>query len=326
MKTEILKKLKMAGTYVSGQALCEELGVSRTAVWKAVRQLQEEGHAIEAVRNRGYRYQESGDIYTEAGIKSQLGTRRAGQNLAFYEETDSTNNQARRLAESGAPDGTLVIAVTQTAGKGRRGRGWTSPGGDGIWMSLLLRPSFGPEAASMLTLVAAMAVHQGIRRTTGLECGIKWPNDLVADGRKLCGILTEMSTEADYIRYVVVGIGINVGIREFPEDLRDKATSLYLCQKKAVSRSRLVAEVMEAWEKYYDIFNQTLDLRNLRQEYNRELVNTGKPVKVLAPENTCTGTALGIDSVGRLLVELEDGSIREVVSGEVSVRGIYGYV
>ena len=326
MKTEILKKLKMAGTYVSGQALCEELGVSRTAVWKAVRQLQEEGCTIEAVRNRGYLYRESGDIYSAAGIKSQLHTRIMGQNLVFCQEADSTNNLARRQAEEGAPDGTLAVALTQTAGKGRRGKGWTSPAGDGVWMSLLLRPAFPPEAASMLTLVAAMAVQEGISRMTGLDCKIKWPNDVVVDGKKICGILTEMSTEADYIRYVVVGIGINVGIRQFPEELKDKATSVYLCLGRTVSRARLVAEVMEAWEKYYDIFKETLDLRNLREEYNQELVNTGKTVQIMAQEQSYTGTALGIDSRGQLLVETGDGSVRQVMSGEVSVRGVYGYV
>ena len=327
MKTEILKKLKMAGTYVSGQALCEEFGVSRTAVWKAVRQLQDEGHAIEAVRNRGYLYQENGgDIYTKAGIQSLLHTKVTAQNLAFYEETDSTNNQARRLAEEGAPDGTLVVAVQQTAGKGRRGRGWTTSGEDGVWMSLLLRPSFPTEAASMLTLIAAMAVQRGISQMTGLDCKIKWPNDLVVDGKKICGILTEMSTESDYIRYVVVGIGINVGVRDFPEELRDKATSIYLCQKETVGRAPLAAAVMDAWENYYNIFQKTLDLQNLREEYNRELVNTGKAVKVLTPGDEYIGIARGIDPWGKLLVETEDGRIREVMSGEVSVRGVYGYV
>lgn len=327
MKAEILKVLKTAGTYVSGQDLCEQLGVSRTAVWKVIRQLQEEGYDIEAVRNRGYLYRESGDIYNGAEIQSLMKTAWAGKNLIFLEQVDSTNNEIRRQAEQGAPEGTLAVAVEQTAGKGRRGRHWNSPGGgDGIWMSLLLRPDFAPECASMLTLVAAMAVQDGIYCVTGLDCRIKWPNDLVIGGKKTVGILTEMSTEVDYIRHVVIGIGINVGTKEFPPELQATATSLALNTEEPVKRAQLVCAIMEAFEKYYGIFKETLDLTNLREEYNRKLVNLGKQVRVLAPEQEYCGVAQGIDGKGELLVKAEDGEIRRVVSGEVSVRGVYGYV
>lgn len=158
MKTEILKCLKETQDYLSGQELCERFGVSRTAVWKIIRQLGEEGYRIEAVRNRGYRLAESGDVMSFAELKSVMRSKWAGQNLVFLSQVDSTNNEARKLAESGAPNGTLVVAKVQTAGKGRRGRSWTSPPGSGIWMSLILRPEFMPESASMLTLLAAMAV------------------------------------------------------------------------------------------------------------------------------------------------------------------------
>lgn len=326
MKAEILKVLKSAGTYVSGQALCERFGVSRTAVWKVIRQLQEEGYDIEAVRNRGYLYRESGDIYNAAELQSLMKTIWAGKNLIFLEQVDSTNNEIRRQAEQGAPEGTLAVAVEQTAGKGRRGRHWDSPGGDGIWMSLLLRPDFAPECASMLTLVAAMAVRDGIYRVTGLDCKIKWPNDLVLEGRKAVGILTEMSTEVDYIRHVVIGIGINVGTKEFPEEIRATATSLALHMEGPVKRAPLVCAVMESFEKYYGIFKETLDLSKLREEYNQELVNLGKEVRVMAPGQEYNGVARGINGTGELLVETRDGAVRQVVSGEVSVRGVYGYV
>ncbi len=326
MKAEILKVLKSAGTYVSGQALCERFGVSRTAVWKVIRQLKEEGYDIEAVRNRGYLYRESGDIYNAAELQSLMKTIWAGKNLIFLEQVDSTNNEIRRQAEQGAPEGTLAVAVEQTAGKGRRGRHWDSPGGDGIWMSLLLRPDFAPECASMLTLVAAMAVRDGIHRVTGLDCKIKWPNDLVLEGRKAVGILTEMSTEADYIRYVVIGIGINVGAKEFPEEIRATATSLALHMEGPVKRAQLVCAVMESFEKYYGIFKETLDLSKLREEYNQELVNLGKEVRVMVPGQEYNGVARGINGTGELLVETRDGAVRQVVSGEVSVRGVYGYV
>ena len=325
MRTEILKILKSEEGYVSGQELCGLLGVSRTAVWKAVQQLQTEGYEIEAKRNRGYRLTEGKDVFTATEIKSLLNTKRVGQNLVFLESVDSTNNEARRRAEQGAPDGTLVVALEQSAGKGRRGRSWVSAPGGGIWMSLLLRPEFMPENASMLTLLAAMAVQTGIRQAAGIEGQIKWPNDVVLDGKKVCGILTEMSTEMECIRYVVIGIGINVDICEFPEEIRQVATSIRLCTGKTVRRARLAAAVAEAWEYYYEKFLETMDLSLLMEEYNRMLVNIGGEVKVLAPKGDYTGVSRGINEKGELLVETGEG-ISTVMSGEVSVRGIYGYV
>lgn len=326
LKTEVLKCLKESDGHISGQELCERLGVSRTAVWKVIRQLEEEGYEIEAVRNRGYRLVEIGDVLSEAELKSVIKTERAGQNLVYLDQVDSTNNEARRLAEQGAPDGTLVVAELQTAGKGRRGRFWTSPPGTGIWMSLLLRPDFAPEHASSLTLVAAMAVETGIREAVGLVCQIKWPNDIVLEGKKICGILTEMSTEEDCIRHVVVGIGINVNIEEFPEEIGATATSLAIVSGSTIKRAPLVDAVMRAWEQYYAQFQRTLDMSGLKQVYNEHLVNLGREVKVLAPRGEYSGISHGINDGGELLVELESKEMRSVISGEVSVRGVYGYV
>lgn len=326
MKTEILRCLREAEDYVSGQELCERLKVSRTAVWKVMQQLQAEGYEIEAVRNRGYRLKESGDAYSQAELQSIMSSKWAGKNLLFFEKVDSTNNMVRTLAEQGAPEGTLVVAANQTAGKGRRGRSWSAPEGTSIAMSILLRPEFPPERASMLTLVMAMAIARGIREMTGLDAGIKWPNDIVADGKKLCGILTEMSTEMEYIRYVVIGVGINVSMKEFPDELKQKATSLELCVGRPVKRAPLIDACMRAFEEYYEKYLQTLDLSLLQEEYNRELVNVGREVTVLAPAGDYTGVSHGINREGELVVELAGGEIRNVVSGEVSVRGVYGYV
>ena len=325
MKTEILKMLKGTAGYVSGQGLCERLGVSRTAVWKVIRQLQEDGYEIEAIRNRGYHLKKSEDVFTREEICSALHTKWVGRNLVFLDVTDSTNNEARRRAEEGAPNGTLVVALEQNAGKGRRGRTWFSTSGAGIWMSLLLRPEIPPECASMLTLVAALAVEAAIYQVTGLEGQIKWPNDVVLDEKKVCGILTEMSTEMERIHYVVVGIGINVSITEFPEELQDKATSISLCTDKTVNRAELTAAVAKAWEEYYGRFLQTLDLSLLIEEYSRHLINRDREVKVLTPGDTYSGICRGINKKGELLVETSEG-MREVMSGEVSVRGIYSYV
>lgn len=325
MKTEILKYLKEADGYVSGQELCERLGVSRTAVWKVMRQLEEAGYPIEAVRNRGYRLADIVDVLSKEEIESVLTISCFGRNLVFLKEVDSTNNEVRRMAEAQAPEGTLAVAEQQTGGKGRRGRSWTSPPGAGIWMSFLVRPEFPPESASMLTLVAAMAVQQGICQTTGLACMIKWPNDIVLNGKKICGILTEMSSEEDTIRYVVVGIGVNANIEQFPEDIRDKATSLRIESGRQWNRAQLINGILMAWEDYYQIYLKTLDMSFLGDSYNQNLVNSQNQVRVLASLGEYTGISMGINSKGELLVKREDGQIVSIMSGEVSVRGIYGY-
>lgn len=326
MKTEVLKLLKEADGYLSGQEICDRFSVSRTAVWKVINQLKEEGYEIEAVRNRGYRLVALADVITEAELKSRMKSRWAGVSLACYREVDSTNDQAKRLAEAGSPHGTLVVADTQTSGKGRRGRSWVSPEGTGIWMSLLMRPEIPPSHASMLTLVMALAVAEGIEAETGLETLIKWPNDIVISGKKVCGILTEMSAELDCIHYVVTGMGINVNMEEFPDELSQKATSLRIEAGRTYSRSAVIASVMEKLESFYEEFVRYGDLRNLTEPYQRRLANRDKQVCVLAPGGSWEGTALGINEKGELLVKTGDGTIKSVVSGEVSVRGIYGYV
>ena len=326
MKGEILKLLKETDGYVSGQELCRRFGVSRTAVWKVINQLKEEGYEIEAVRNRGYALKGAGDVLSEAELLSCLKTEWAGGRTVYFDATDSTNIQARRLAEAHAPHGTLVVSDRQDGGKGRRGRSWASPSGVGIWMSLILRPEIAPSSASMLTLAAALAVREGIQEETGLSPLIKWPNDLVLNGKKICGILTEMSTELMEIQYVITGIGINVNQREFPPEIRDTATSLSLEAGRSFRRSSLIAAILKAFEKDYTAFLKTGDLSLLLEEYNACLVNRGKEVCILDPSGEYRAVAEGIDESGSLLVTLPDGTRREIISGEVSVRGIYGYV
>lgn len=318
--------LKNSGDYISGEAICKELGVSRAYVWKLIKALREEGYEIDAVSGRGYRLSEIPDVLSESEIKSSLSTRWMGHDIVYFSSTDSTNTQAKLLAEQGAADGTLVASDMQTGGKGRRGRTWVQKSGENISMSILLRPSFDPDRASMLTLLAAMAVRKAAEELTGMRALIKWPNDIVINGKKICGILTEMSAEQGYIHYVVTGIGINVNGATFPDDIKDTASSLFLESGSKVSRSAMMASVLKAFEEYYEGFSRFCDLSFIRDEYNAALVSMDREVCVLDPKGQYTGISRGINEAGELLVATPDGSITEVSSGEVSVRGIYGYV
>ena len=202
MKTEILKLLRESGDYISGQELCGKFHVSRTAVWKVINQLKEEGYGIEAVQNKGYRLNVNPDVLSFSELKSRMQTKWAGRNIVYYEETGSTNIDAKLLGEQGAEHGTVVVADKQNAGRGRRGRSWQSPAGKDIYFTILLRPEFEPDKAAGLTLIMALSVTQAVRSCCGLEAGIKWPNDVVLNGKKICGILTEMNVETDYIQHV----------------------------------------------------------------------------------------------------------------------------
>ena len=294
MKSEILRLLKENDTYISGQQLCEQFQVSRTAIWKVIDQLKKEGYQIEAVRNKGYRLIESPDVMSKAEIDSLVDTKWAGKNVIYYDETDSTNNRAKEAGNNKEPHGTLFVADMQMAGKGRRGRVWKSPSGSSIYMTILLYPDIPPVKAPQLTLIMAIAVAEGIREVTGLETKIKWPNDIVVNGKKICGILTEMSTEIDYINHVVIGVGINVNQDTFPDDIKETASSLKMELGKRIKRSGLIAAVMKNFEKYYEIFQETEDLSGLKELYNSMLVNKDREVKVLEPGNEYKAYAIGI--------------------------------
>lgn len=312
--------------YISGQELCERFGVSRTAVWKAVNQLKEEGYDIEAVRNKGYRLKSAPEVLSESEIGSRLQTRWAGRNLQYLKETDSTNNDAKRCMEEGGVHGTLIVAERQTAGRGRRGRLWESPEGTAIYMTIGMKPEFAPDKVSMLTLVMALSVAEAIEEQSGLEAGIKWPNDVVVNKRKVCGILTEMILEAEYIRCVVTGVGINVNQTAMPEEIAQTATSLFIEKGEKLSRAALIESVMRHFENNYDCFIGSLDLSELKEAYEARLANKDQLVRVLDPKGEYEGIARGIRCTGELIVELPDGIVREVYAGEVSVRGYYGYV
>ena len=266
----------------------------------------------------------TGSIYNETTIADQIHTKWAGKTVHFAREIDSTNLWIKRLAKEGAPEGTLALAEFQSAGRGRLGRSWEVPEGTSVMMSILLRPKFEPQYAPTLTLVMGMAVAKAVK-SLGFDVSIKWPNDVVVSHKKICGILTEMGVRDGKIDYAVIGVGINVNIKEFPEEMVDKATSLYLESGKEFDRSQIPGLVMEAFEKYYEKFAATCDLSGLKEEYESILANYNQPVRVLAKE-PYEGVARGITDGGELLVEKTDGTIVAVSAGEVSVRGLYSYV
>lgn len=246
--------------------------------------------------------------------------------IIYFDQLDSTNIKVRELALEGAASGTVVVADMQTAGKGRRGRSWESPAGTNIYMSMLLRPTVEVAKAPMLTLVMAYSIAK-VLKSRGYEgVQIKWPNDLVIAGKKVCGILTEMELRGYEIGHVVVGVGINANTTSFPEELRDKATSLYLEGKEVVERRGLIEEIVTVFTEDYQKFLSAEDLTFLKDEYNGMLVNCGNVVRVLEPGNEYEAAALGINEKGELLVRKADGSEEAVFAGEVSVRGVYGYV
>ena len=331
-KSDILTLLRNSKDYVSGQQLCDQFGVSRTAVWKVINQLKEEGYEIESVPRKGYRLVETPkDILSKSEIASRLHTKWAGRKLYYFESTGSTNTDAKRLAEEGEPHGTTIVANMQTAGRGRRGRTWQSPAGANTYFTILLKPDFSPDKASMLTLVMALSVAEAIEEITGLKADIKWPNDIVVHKKKVVGMLTEMSTtpEMDEIQYVVIGVGTNVNYdspEDFPEELRPTATSLRMEAGHLINRAALTERMLARFEVNYEKFEETLDLSGLMDSYEKHLINVGAQVRVLDPTGEYTGISRGINAVGELLVEKENGETINVYAGEVSVRGLYGYV
>lgn len=318
----ILELLRRQEGFLSGEDIGRELSITRAAVWKGIKKLREEGYEIEAVTNRGYRLTNPETMYNKRELEQGLKTKTMGQTIYFYEETDTTNNRARELALEGAPEGTLVVAEKQTAGRGRRGKVWESPLGTGIWMSLVLRPQIMPAEASVLTLLCGLATAEAIEAETGLSAGIKWPNDILINGKKAVGILTEMDCEMSEVHFVIPGIGINVNTASFPPEIADIATSLYLECGKTVSRRRLVHKVLERLEEHYETFLRTGSFAAMLEDYRKHCITLGKEVHVLDRE-PFFAEALDITPEGELLVRRADNGKEEVVfSGEVSIRGV----
>jgi len=322
MTEKILGRLLESST-ISGQALSEELGVTRAAVWKQIERLRSLGFQIEAAGRNGYRLVACPDSLMEPMVRLRVDTKWAGQEICYFSEADSTNRRAKEMAAQGAKDGTLVIANAQTQGRGRRGRSWISPVGDGIFMSLILRPQMHPSRVAKLSLLTAVAVAQAIREVTGLDARIKWPNDVVCQGKKVCGMLLEMTADEECVHDVIVGVGINVHQKEFDEEIRETATSLELLCGRFIRRSDVVCAFLRRFEALYALlFEDEAALMALYRECSATL---GRQVQVISLSGTFTGTAKDVTPDGALLVLDEDGAIREVLAADVSVRGVMGY-
>lgn len=245
--------------------------------------------------------------------------------IVCYEEIDSTNLEIRRLSQKGAKQGLVVMAEEQSAGKGRSGRIWESPAEGNLYFSILLRPELSPKKAPMLTLVMAYSVAK-VFKDNGLPVQIKWPNDLILSKKKVCGILTEMHMQGLRVEDVVIGVGINVNTTNFSEELSDKATSIYLETGKQTKPHHLLQQVLIEFQKQYELFLEVQELSFIKNPYNQMLINKDQQVIVLEPDNEYEAEALGINETGELLVKKANGDIEAVFAGEVSVRGLYGYV
>lgn len=316
-KEQVLAALQGAEESLSGERLARRLKVSRSAVWKAISQLREDGYEIEAVTNRGYRLKDGCDMVSEACIRRWLTAQELGSSIEVHAVLDSTNTRAKTLAAQGASHGTLVCARSQTGGRGRFGRYFHSPEAGGIYMSLILRPKLPAQRAVMVTSMTAVAVARAIERLADVDVKIKWVNDLYAQGKKICGILCEagMDFESGQLDYVVVGIGVNTSPADFPEELQNIATSVGNACGHDISKNRLIAEICNEMEALY---GQLAD-GDFMQESRRRSNVIGREIIVLRGGEKFPARAIDIDDEGSLVVETESG-VQTVHSGEVSVR------
>ena len=322
MRKTIVEILKKAGdNFISGESIAGKLKVSRTAVWKHIQKLREVGYEILSSERNGYKLKDAPDLLLPSEIQIGLKTKIIGLEMEYKPSIDSTNQLAKKLAYHGAADGTIVVAEEQTGGKGRLDRKFFSPRGKGIWFSVILRPNLLPKDAPKCTLMAAVAVAEAMKRFN-LKAEIKWPNDIMHDGRKLVGILTEMTGEIGKISYIVIGVGINVNIKrkEFPKDLRDVAASLSELTGDEISRVKLFRAVLEEFDKLYCKINKSGfdEILKLWRKYN---ITLGKNIRVISASDgkSFTGKAVDLNADGALIVETEDG-FKSVYAGDVSIR------
>ncbi|MFH1858338.1 MAG: biotin--[acetyl-CoA-carboxylase] ligase [Candidatus Omnitrophota bacterium] len=300
--------------YVSGEAICEGLGVSRSAVWKHIESLRSLGYAIEAFPHRGYRLLSSPDKLLPEELSHGLATEIIGKEICFNEMVTSTNDLAYDMAKKGAREGTVVVSEGQSRGKGRLGRTWTSPKGKGIYLSLILRPALPPQAIPKLTLLAALSAARAIQKSSGLTPEIRWPNDILLNGKKISGVLTEMSAEQDTVHFVIVGIGVNVNTPA--EFLPKEGTSLKIETGEVSSRVRLAQALLESFDILYGDFKKGKTEEAL-EECRKLSAILGSHVTVTQVGARREGYAVDIDDEGALLLRLDDGYTERILSGDL---------
>jgi BirA family biotin operon repressor/biotin-[acetyl-CoA-carboxylase] ligase len=308
------------GEFISGQRLSQMLQCSRTAVWKHIQTLRSQGYDFEAAPRAGYRLRHKPDVLDVNLVTSRLQTAFMGHSLHYLEQTDSTQTVARELAENGAREGTVVIAEQQSSGRGRMGRKWHSPPGKGIWMSIVLKPRIPIQLAPQLTLLAAVALSRSIKRIAGVNVGIKWPNDLLIGGKKVCGILMESNAEDERLQYVIAGIGISVNLTEqdYPESLREIATSLRMASGQQISREQLLVDFFQEFEHLYNVFHDE-GFSPIRTMWEANSISLHHPIRVTTAKGVVEGTAEAIDEFGALIVALPEGTVVKIYSGDVQL-------
>ena len=317
MKDKVLEVLyEKKGEYTYIDELASQLEITEAEALEHIKSLKNEGYTIETSSNNKFKLKEDLTLLLPHKLKDKLNTSYIGKEIHYFREVDSTNEVAKKLARNGAPEGTVIIAESQSRGKGRRGKKWVSPLG-GAWLSIILRPYTLPINAPQLTFIAGIAAAQTINEEYGLNAGIKWPNDVLIGNKKVCGVLTEISTEIDTIDYIVTGIGIdaNIDVNLLPSELKDTTTSLKSELNQDISRMILVQKFLGNFEAMYDTFNEGNFHKILRKW--RQLSKTiGKQVEIRKGTEFVRGEAVGVNSKGALILELEDGTLRKIISGE----------
>jgi BirA family biotin operon repressor/biotin-[acetyl-CoA-carboxylase] ligase len=312
MKLKLLDLLS-EDTYVSGEIIAQRLNVSRTAVWKQIKVLRDLGYNIDSVKNKGYRLISKPDIPIEEEVTRNLKTKIIGKKIQYFKTINSTNLYARKLLEKNIEEGTVVVADIQTHGRGRKKRTWSSPSG-GLWFSVILYPNIPPQNAMLITMASSVAVAQGIQEVTGLKPVIKWPNDLLLNNKKVCGILTELDAEIDKLNYIVVGIGINVN-NPIDIELKDIGISLFQEARKKLSRVNLLKVILKNLDELYHKLNSE-DYNFIRELWFSYSKIIGKEIRVTTEKSNFTGIVTNIDDNGSLILETKDGFIK-IVSGDI---------
>lgn len=304
--------------FISGEALSKHLNCSRTAIWKHIQSLRMEGYEFEAVRKKGYRLTTVPPVMRVPTILSKLETKIMGRKIIYAAELDSTQIRAHEMVAQGAIEGTVIIAEQQTQGRGTMGKKWFSPSGKGIWFSMVLKPRIPLQFISQLTLLVSVALCRTIRKVLQVEIGIKWPNDLLIEGKKVSGILLESSGEDERLRYVIAGVGISANLiaEDFPVDLRTKATSLRMAAGEEVNREELLCEFLLEFENLYQLFHEQ-GFAPIRTLWEALSVSLNCPIEVKTSQGSIEGVAHGLDEMGALVVTLQNGSTQKIYSGDV---------